>query len=99
MILQIMFTIKKTLTRVDKEHLDLRALLDPLDSQAHLVNPAKMDLTVYLENKVPRDLWVALVYLAFQVPKVHLDPNRKRESLVYTFGKMILFPNLVRFPT
>jgi hypothetical protein len=46
-----------------------------------------MDSTVYLENKGPKDLWVALVYLAFQVQRVLLDPNRKRESLVNTFSK------------
>jgi hypothetical protein len=80
---------------VDKEHLDLRALLDLLDSRAHLVNLAKMDSMVYLENKGPKDLWVALVYLAFQVQKVHLDPNRKRESPVNTFGKITLLVNLV----
>jgi hypothetical protein len=80
---------------VDKEHLDLRALLDLLDSQAHLVNLAKTDSTVYLENKVPKDLWVALVYLDFQAQKVHLAPNRKRESPVNTFGKMVLLVNLV----
>jgi hypothetical protein len=80
---------------VDKEHPDLRALLDLLDSQAHQVSLAKTDSTVYLENKGPRDLWVALVYLAFQVPKVHLDPNRKRESPVNTFGKMTFLVNLL----